>query len=119
MSAGAVSTGSADPAAEPGEEPLPAFAVDVLEVVASIPPGKVLTYGDVAELLGQGGPRSVGRVMSRYGGSVPWWRVLRADGSPPPHQPELALDRYRGEGTPLRPSGVRVDMERARWDGPG
>ena len=29
---------------------------------------------------GAGGPRQVGRVMALYGGAVPWWRVVRADG---------------------------------------
>lgn len=95
-------------------EPLPRFAVDVLEVVAAIPPGRVLSYGDVAELLGEGGPRSVGRVMARYAGGVPWWRVLRSDGTP--HRPDIALEHYRAEGTPLRAGGTRVDMSLARWD---
>ncbi|HEX5512473.1 MAG TPA: MGMT family protein, partial [Actinomycetales bacterium] len=37
------------------------FSEAVLDVVARIPPGRVLSYGDVAELLGHGGPRLVGR----------------------------------------------------------
>jgi TDG/mug DNA glycosylase family protein len=89
----------------------------VLDLVETIPPGRVMSYGDVAEMLGDGGPRQVGAVMSAYGGGVPWWRVLRADGS---HTPELAaraLPLLRDEGTPLRPNGSRVDMPRARWDG--
>ncbi|MFP5334457.1 MAG: MGMT family protein [Actinomycetes bacterium] len=98
-------------------EALPAFAADVLEVVESIPPGRVLSYGDVAELVGEGGPRSVGRVMSRYGGGVPWWRVLRADGTVVPPLVDAAVERYRQEGTPLRADGRRVDMSLARWDG--
>jgi alkylated DNA nucleotide flippase Atl1 len=107
-------------AAEPADEPeLLAFVDVVLEAVEAIPPGRVLSYGDVAELVGQGGPRMVARVMSRYGGSVPWWRVLRADGTPAPVVATRALAHYRSEGTPLRPSGARVDMARARWDGPG
>jgi alkylated DNA nucleotide flippase Atl1 len=106
-------------AAEQSAEPeLPAFVDVVLEAVEEIPPGRVLSYGDVAELVGQGGPRMVARVMSRYGGSVPWWRVLRADGTPAPVVAARALAHYRAEGTPLRPSGDRVDMRRARWDGP-
>jgi alkylated DNA nucleotide flippase Atl1 len=104
--------------AAPGQAAaLPAFAADVLDVVEAIPPGRVLTYGDVAEYLGEGGPRSVARVMSRYGSAVPWWRVLRADGTPAPPIARAALERYRAEGTPMRPGGRRVDMARARWDG--
>ena len=101
------------------EPDLPPFALDVLDVVAAIPPAKVLSYGDVAELLGAGGPRAVARVLSRYGGSVPWWRVLRADGTPAPPVAARALERYRAEGTPLRRGGDRVDMSAARWDGHG
>ncbi len=60
---------------------LPEYAERVLDVTESIPPGRVMTYGDVAEYLEEGGPRQVGRVMSLYGGGVPWWRVVRADGA--------------------------------------
>lgn len=100
------------------EDELPPFASEVLDVVDQIPPARVLTYGDVAELVGGGGPRRVARVMSRYGGAVPWWRVLRADGSPAPQVAERALTHYRAEGTPLRPGGRRVDMTAGRWEGP-
>ena len=37
-------------------------------VVALIPPGRVMSYGDIAEYLGAGGPRQVGQVMSRSDG---------------------------------------------------
>jgi alkylated DNA nucleotide flippase Atl1 len=89
----------------------------VLAVVEQIPPGRVMSYGDVAEYLGRGGPRQVGRVMAHSGGSVPWWRVLHADGSPPPGHEREALALLRADGTPLRSGGARVDMARARWDG--
>jgi alkylated DNA nucleotide flippase Atl1 len=93
------------------------FAELVLDVVERIPPGRVMAYGDVAELLERGGPRQVGRVMALWGGGVPWWRVIRADGSPLPGHERRALEEYRAEGTPLRPDGTRVDMRSARWDG--
>jgi alkylated DNA nucleotide flippase Atl1 len=76
-----------------------------------------MSYGDVAEYVGAGGPRQVGAVMGRSHGKLPWWRVLRADGSPPPHLAAEALAAHRAEGTPMRPDGNRVDMRRARWDG--
>ncbi|SFO67889.1 MULTISPECIES: MGMT family protein [Actinomadura] len=94
------------------------YAEAVLDAVERIPPGRVLSYGDVAELVGRGGPRQVGRVMSLYGGAVPWWRVIRADGNPPSGLEIEARENYRAEGTPLRPDGRRVDMGRARWTGP-
>src|SRR5579875_3811942 len=58
------------------------FVGDVLDVVDAIPPGRVMSYGDVAACLGRGGPRQVGRVMAVWGGAVAWWRVVHADGSP-------------------------------------
>ncbi|MFP5346304.1 MAG: MGMT family protein [Actinomycetes bacterium] len=104
----------------PGPPPPPSFddlAEAVLDVVSRIPPGRVLSYGDVAEYLGEAGPRTVGRVMSTRGSGVPWWRVLRADGSVVPELRERAFAHYREEGTPLRSDGERVDMRRARWSG--
>ena len=95
----------------------PAYVEDVLVAVEAIPPGRVMSYGDVAEYVGQGGPRQVGQVMSRYGGAVPWWRVIRADGSPPTCHDSEALELLRAEGTPMRRDGRRVDMRRARWKG--
>jgi alkylated DNA nucleotide flippase Atl1 len=94
------------------------FADRVLDVVDAIPPGQVMSYGDIAEYLGQGGPRQVGRVMSLWGGGVAWWRVIHADGSFLPGHEREALAHYREEGTPLRPAGPgggqRVDMRKAR-----
>jgi alkylated DNA nucleotide flippase Atl1 len=93
------------------------FEERVLAVVEAIPPGYVMTYGDIAEYVGEGGPRQVGRVMSLSGGSVPWWRVLHADGSPPAGHEREALAALRADGTALRSGGQRVDMLLARWDG--
>ncbi|MFE9041776.1 MGMT family protein [Streptomyces sp. NPDC007818] len=121
--------GELPPYAEGGLPPdaegeLPPYAEAVLDVADRIPPGRVMTYGDVAEWLGEGGPRQVGRVMSLYGGSAPWWRVVRADGTLLPGHELRALGHYRDEGTPLRERGPaaeghvpRIDMRRARWDG--
>jgi alkylated DNA nucleotide flippase Atl1 len=101
---------------------LPDFASRVLDVAEMIPPGRVMSYGDIAEYLGQGGPRQVGRVMALWGGSVPWWRVVHTDGSLVPGHERAAIEAYRAEGTPLREAGEdrasRVDMRLARWPGP-
>lgn len=101
------------------ERPLDEYSALVLDVVDAIPPGRVMSYGDIAEYIGSGGPRQVGRVMSSYGGGVAWWRVIHADGTPPPGHDAAALARYLEEGTPLRSNRppVRVDMRRARWKG--
>ncbi|MWA13486.1 MGMT family protein [Streptomyces sp. BA2] len=109
---------------EQGLPEYPEYAERVLEVAELIPPGRVMTYGDVAEWLEEGGPRQVGRVMALYGGAVPWWRVVRADGRLLPGHELRALGHYRTEATPLREAGraseghvPRLDMRRARWDG--
>jgi len=86
----------------------------VLALVEQVPAGRVTTYGALADHVGFGGPRRVGRVMSQFGGPVPWWRVVRADGSLPPSHDDEARAHYLDEGTPLRPSG-RIDMPRAFW----
>jgi len=97
------------------------FAGKVLDVAEAIPPGRVMSYGDIAEYLGEGGPRQVGRVMALWGGGVAWWRVIHADGSLLQGHEQTALARYREEGTPMRPGAhggpARVDIRRARWDG--
>lgn len=98
-------------------EPAPDFISQVLEVVASIPEGRVMAYGDVATAIGSRAARAVGTVMSHYGSDAPWWRVVRASGHPPIDHETRALQYYRAEGTPLkwsRDGGYRVDLA-ARW----
>src|SRR5215207_5077698 len=101
------------------------FVDAVLALVDLIPPGAAVTYGDIAELLGSGGPRQVGSVMSHYGSSVPWWRVLKASGEAPPGHEAEALRHYLEEGTELQGEYLgflrtgegrwRVDLRIARW----
>jgi alkylated DNA nucleotide flippase Atl1 len=99
-----------------------AYVESVLRVVESIPVGRVMAYGAIASLVGAGGPRQVGRVMAEYGGAVPWWRVVRADGTLPDSHRHRARERYLAEGTPLvgdRIGGdLRIDMRRAGWEPP-
>ena len=112
-------TSSAGVATRPGAGGPPSrFATAVLDVVDAIPPGRVMTYGDVAEALGTRSPRQVGQVMSRHGHEVPWQRVVLATGDPAPSAPDEALRLLREEGCPLTEGGRRVDLARARWHGP-
>ena len=90
-----------------------AYVEAVLQAVEQIPPGRVATYGDLAEAVGRGGPRQVGSVLALVGAAVPWWRVVRADGQPARGHEERALTLLRREGTPLR--GSRVVLSEARW----
>jgi alkylated DNA nucleotide flippase Atl1 len=90
----------------------------VLSIVDRVPRGRVTTYGLIAEvlqeMLGRGGPRTVASVMARYGESVTWWRIVRADGTLPTDLADRARPEYLGEGTPLRISGA-VDVANAVW----
>lgn len=90
------------------------YVEHVLCVVEAIPRGRVTSYGAIAGVVGRG-PRQVGTVMARHGAGVPWWRVVRADGSLPPSHESIARPHYLEEGTPLRPSGA-VDMPAAFWE---
>jgi methylated-DNA-protein-cysteine methyltransferase-like protein len=79
----------------------------VLDRVRAIPPGFVRTYGD----LSPGAPRFAGAVLASCDdSSVPWHRVVRADGSLA--KGERQRRRLEDEGVPLR--GERVDMGIAR-----
>jgi len=96
------------------------YVEQVLQLVEAIPPGRVTTYGVIAELVGRGGPRQVGRVLALHGGPVPWWRVVRADGSLPESHQREAVARYREETTPMRgnltdASTLAVEMRAALW----
>jgi len=91
------------------------YAQLVLDVVDRIPRGKVMTYGDVAEMLGRGSPRTVGTVLTNHGREVPWQRVVQASGRPAAPYLQEALALLVGEGCPV--TGERVDLAVARWDG--
>jgi alkylated DNA nucleotide flippase Atl1 len=89
----------------------------VLDLVDRIPPGRVMSYGAIAEYLrdiaGRGSARQVGTVMSRHGGPVPWHRVVAANGRLVPGHEQEAMRRHRAEGTPMR--GDKVNMSTASW----
>jgi methylated-DNA-protein-cysteine methyltransferase-like protein len=89
----------------------------VLDLVERIPPGRCMTYGAVADAVGRHGPRLVGRVLSAYGGGVPWWRVVTASGRVPPGLEVEASAHLGAEGTPRR--GDRVDVAAAAWEPEG
>jgi alkylated DNA nucleotide flippase Atl1 len=79
----------------------------ILERIRATPPGFVRTYGDVSP----GAPRAAGAVLSRcHDPSVPWQRIVRADGSLAKGSRQRAL--LLAEGVPFR--GDRVDMRVAR-----
>ena len=85
---------------------------EVLERVRAIPEGKVAAYGDITP----GAPRHAGRVLSEsLEPDVPWWRVVRADGTLAKGRRQKGLLRAEG----VRFKGDRVDMAECRASGSG
>ncbi|HKP88515.1 MAG TPA: MGMT family protein [Thermoleophilaceae bacterium] len=86
----------------------------VVAAVRAIPEGFVRTYGDVSP----GAPRLAGQVLTRtHEPDLPWWRVVRADGSLAVGDDQRA--RLEAEGVPFLPGPRgRVDMGVARMVGP-
>ena len=79
----------------------------ILARVREIPVGFVRTYGDCSP----GAPRQAGAVLAAYHApDLPWYRVVRADGSLAQGARQRAL--LEAEGVPFR--GERVDMRVAR-----
>jgi methylated-DNA-protein-cysteine methyltransferase related protein len=86
---------------------VPARDGEILARIRAIPPGFVRTYGDVSP----GAPRVAGAVLHAcHDPSVPWHRVVRADGSLA--QGERQRQLLEAEGIPFR--GARVDMRVVR-----
>jgi methylated-DNA-protein-cysteine methyltransferase-like protein len=85
----------------------PARERAVLERIRRVPEGFVTTYGD----LSPEAPRFAGQVLSRCEDpSLPWQRIVRADGSLAKGERQRRL--LEAEGVPFR--GARVDMD-AAW----
>jgi alkylated DNA nucleotide flippase Atl1 len=92
----------------------PVLDVDeaVFDVVEQIPAGRVSTYGAIGRLIGVG-PRRVARALSSGGGAVPWYRVVRADGSAAEPVRVRQLELLAAEGVPMR--NGRVDVSAVGW----
>jgi alkylated DNA nucleotide flippase Atl1 len=78
----------------------------VLARIRDTPEGFVRAHGDVSP----GAPRFAGMVLAYTDEDVPWWRIVRADGSLAKGARQRAL--LEAEGVPFR--GARVDMRAAR-----
>ena len=80
------------------------FRERVIGVIASLQPGEVVSYGDVAAEAGYpGAARAVGAVLANTGpeDELPWWRVIMSSG-------RLAPGKEREQGRRLRAEGVPV-----------
>jgi methylated-DNA-protein-cysteine methyltransferase related protein len=71
---------------------------NVRALVASIPSGRVSTYGDIASAAGLSSPRIVAWIMRTDSADLPWHRVIRASGRPAPHLVTRQLELLRAEG---------------------
>jgi alkylated DNA nucleotide flippase Atl1 len=93
------------------------YVEEVLALVERIPAGRVMSYGAIADYLadrsGRSSARLVGSIMARYGGPVPWHRVVNNAGRVVPGHELEAMARLIGEATPMR--NGRVDMRKAAW----
>lgn len=95
------------------------FAERVAAAVASIPPGTVATYGEVALEAGftVGASRAVGNVLQQVEG-LPWWRVVTAGGRLVPGLEDRHAQLLRAEGVTLTRGRVRLSG-RPGTSGPG
>jgi len=94
----------------------------VWQVVAAIPPGKVASYGQVAELAGLARQaRAVGKMMSQLPKDtrLPWFRVINAQGriSFPLDSDGYRRQRERLEADGIEFTGERINLRVYRWDG--
>jgi len=99
-----------------------AFAA-IYALVRRIPPGRVMTYGQIATLLGNRlSPRAVGWAMHGCPAGVPWQRVVNASGGcsterMPDVPPGLQRALLEAEGVLFKPNGT-LDLARCRWSPP-
>lgn len=79
------------------------FETAILGVVASLEPGDIITYGEVAVEAGKpGAARAVGSTLRRHGSGVPWWRVVAANGRLVPGGEDRQRRELVAEGVEVR-----------------
>lgn len=84
-------------------------------VIASIPEGEVMTYGEIALEAGYpGAARAVGHLLAGGGGGsgsqLPWWRVVNASGRLVPGHERTHARLLMAEGVELNTARTRVRM---------
>ncbi len=81
-------------------------------LVASIPAGRVATYGDIACAAGISSARIVGWIMGTDSSDLPWHRVIGATGRPAAHLAARQLELLRAEG--VAASAGRIPLASVR-----
>jgi len=96
------------------------FTEKVIEIIKNIPPGKVMTYGQIAQLAGSPrGARQVVRILHSMSGKyhLPWHRVIGAKG-------EMALkdeESFNVQRWSLQSEGIdfieprRIDLKKYQY----
>ena len=80
----------------------------ILDIVRSLGPGEVVSYGDIAEDAGHPGrSRLVGRLLATTTEDVPWWRVVTSNGRLVPGAEIEQRQRLLGEGVTVNDGHVR------------
>ena len=87
----------------------------VLRAVECVPPGRVTSYGAIAELMGATA-RQVGSVMRFYGTNVAWWRVVNAAGDVPARLRSEVAQHWAAENIGWKPNGLGCVMAEHRVD---
>ena len=80
-------------------------------VIAAIPAGEVMTYGEIAEEAGYpGAARAVGRLLATSDEGLPWWRVVTASGRLVPGHERNQARLLTAEGVSLNSARTHVRM---------
>jgi len=93
---------------------------EVLALVRRIPPGRVMTYGQISHLVaGRVSPRAVGWILHRCPEDVPWQRVVNASGGCstdrlPDIPPDLQRALLEAEGVEFSANGT-LDLGTYLW----
>lgn len=92
------------------------LAEQVYTVVRLVPPGRIVSYGDIAGMFDIN-PRQVGHFLSVHEEQdLPWWRTTNAAGDLPPHLLDVARAHWAAEGMLPKPSGKGLPIRRYRAD---
>ena len=80
----------------------------MLDIVRSLLPGEVVSYGDIAEDAGHPGrSRLVGHLLASTTEEVPWWRVVTSSGRLVPGAEKEQRQRLLAEGVTVANGHVR------------
>jgi methylated-DNA-protein-cysteine methyltransferase-like protein len=91
----------------PAQAVATALTREIIDIIAALAPGEVVSYGDVAHDAGHPrAARAVGAVLATTDVDLPWWRIVRGDGRIVAGNPRKQAALLRSEGVVVR--GGRV-----------